>query len=147
MADKFEVTRDEIVKAAESMLGLPFLHQGRNPDVGVDCVGLLVVMGSKIGYPDLVDAEAYKRTPSATVIRSVLAQNCDEIPLEEAGVGDIYLMRMGGLKPRHTAIIYDDHDGDRFIIHASARGVRIERKENYPTPWYVSAFRVRGLKD
>lgn len=144
---KFKVKRNEIIEAAETMLGLPFLHQGRNPDIGVDCVGLLVVMGSKIGYPDLVDAEAYKRTPSSAVIKSVLAQNCDEIPLGEAGVGDIYLMRMGGIKPRHTAIVYDDIDGERFIIHASKRGVKVERKDNYPAPWYVAAYRVRGLED
>lgn len=145
MNTKFEVKRDEIVKAAATMLGLPFVHQGRDPEVGVDCVGLLVVMGRIIGYPDLVDAEAYRRTPSAFVIRDVLAKNCDEIPMEEVGVGDIYLMRTGGIKPRHTAIVYSDENGVRYIIHAARSGVKVERKDNYPDAWFVSGFRVRGL--
>lgn len=147
MKAKYEVTRNEIVKAAETMLGLPFLHQGRNPDVGVDCVGLLVVMGRIIGYPDLVDAEAYRRTPSAFVIRDVLQRNCDEIPLEEVGVGDIYLMRTGGIKPRHTAIVHSDAEDGRQLIHAARSGVTIERKNNYPDAWFVAGFRVRGLTD
>lgn len=147
MKANYRVTREEIVKAAETMLGLPFLHQGRNPEVGVDCVGLLVVMGRLINYPELVDAEAYRRTPSALVIREVLEANCDEIPLDEVGIGDIYLMRTGGIKPRHTAIVYDDVDGERYIIHASRSGVKIERKDNYSAAWFVAGFRVRGLVD
>lgn len=129
------------------MLGLPFVHQGRSDETGVDCVGLLVVMGQKINYPNLVDAEAYRRTPSAQVIKEIIEMNCDEIPMAEAREGDIYLMRLGGIKPRHAAIIYHDErrPDEPMLLHASKQGVRLEPKRQYPDSWFVRAYRVRGL--
>lgn len=131
------------------MLGLPFVHQGRCDKTGVDCVGLLVVMGQKIKYPKIVDAEAYRRTPSAQVIKEIIEMNCDEIPLDEAREGDIYLMRLGGIKPRHAAIIYKDErrPDEPMLLHASKHGVRLEPKRQYPDSWFVRAYRVRGLVD
>ena len=149
---EYTVTRQQIVTAAESMLGLPFVHQGRSAETGVDCVGLLVVMGRLIGYPEITDVEGYRRTPSAQVIREVLGQNCDEIPLEEVGVGDIWLMRMGGIKPRHAAICRSlENDAkagkEPMLIHAAKDGVKVEPLRNYPQSWFVAGFRVRGLQD
>jgi cell wall-associated NlpC family hydrolase len=144
---QFKITRNEIIEIAKSYIGLPFVHQGRSKDTGVDCVGLLVCLGQEMGYPDLKDAEAYRRIPSANVIRSILGQNCDEISVEEAKEGDIYLMRLGGIKPRHAAILYydDRYDGEPCLIHATKRGVRIEAKRAYPDHWFVGAYRVRGI--
>lgn len=144
----YSVTRGEILAAAGSMRGLRFLHQGRDPETGVDCVGLLVVMGRMIGYPWLQDAEGYRRTPSADTIRRTLEANCDEIPLGEARPGDIFLMRMGGIKPRHCSLLWSEGEGVRAeIIHASRDGVRVQPKCDYPKEWYVAAFRVRGVAD
>ena len=149
MDKEFKVTRKQIIQAAESMLGLPFVHQGRCDKTGVDCVGLLVVMGQKIQYPKIVDAEAYRRIPSAEVIREIIELNCDEIPLEDAKEGDIYLMRLTGLKPRHAALIYHDErrPDEPMLLHATKKGVRIEPKSKYPESWFVRAYRVRGLVD
>lgn len=149
---QYTTTRHDIVTAAESMLGLPFVHQGRSERTGVDCVGLLVVMGRLIGYPEIHDVEGYRRTPSAQVIREVLGANCDEIPLEEVGIGDIWLMRMGGIKPRHAAICYSlDNDPkagrEPMMLHAAKDGVRLEPVRNFPASWFVTGFRVRGLID
>lgn len=149
---EYTVTRQQILTAAESMIGLPFIHQGRSAETGVDCVGLLVVMGRLIGYPEIQDVEGYRRTPSAQVIRQVLGQNCDEIPLDEVREGDIWLMRMGGIKPRHVAICqslaYDPKVGkEPMLLHASKEGVKLEPVRNFPASWFVAGFRVRGLKD
>lgn len=145
----FSITRKEVVHTARAYLGLPFVHQGRSKQTGVDCVGLLVCMGQDFGYPDLQDAEAYRRIPSANVIRSILSVNCDEIPMEEAREGDIYLMRLGGRKPRHASVLcFDQRYGDEpCIIHATKDGVRLEAKRRFPDHWYVAAFRIRGVKD
>lgn len=148
---KFSITRQKIKEIALSMRGVPFLHQGRDPRTGLDCVGLLVALGQKIGYPEIFDVEGYRRTPSANVIKSVLGQNCDEIPIEQAGVGDIFLMRMHGRKPRHTSILIEDAEDltrniQPAIIHANYDGVRVDLVANFPAAWYVAGFRVRGLE-
>jgi len=153
----YKVTRDQIVAAAMECLGWKFRHQGRNKDENheIDCVGLLVVVGQRIKYPEIFDVEGYRRVPSANVIRTTLEKNLDEIPVAEARRGDIYLMRLGGIKPRHAAIrISDETDLKKGIepqlIHAFALGkggtVRIEsvrqRKDDI-----AAAFRIRGLVD
>ena len=149
---KYEVTRQEILDAASTMLGLPFVHQGRSGETGVDCVGLLVVMGEKIKYPQIFDVAEYRRIPSSTVIKETLMKNMDEIPLEDAKPGDVFLMKQGGLLARHAAIYYseelDVENGKQpMILHAVKEGVRIQPIADFPSSWFVSAFRLRGVKD
>lgn len=129
---------------------MQFRHQARGEANSVDCVGLLVVIGQKIRCPKIFDLTNYRRVPSAALIRETLELNCDEIGLSDAKPGDIYLMRMGGIKARHTSILYSDtldlaNGIEPQIIHASLHGVRLEPVANFPPQWFVSAFRVRGL--
>lgn len=148
----FKVTRQEILDASRTLIGVPFVHQGRSAETGVDCVGLLVVMGRTLGYPDIVDVEGYRRIPSSTVIREVLSANMDEIPLADAGVGDVFLMRNGGLLPRHAAIYFSaESDAKKgtepMILHAVSPRVRLDPVSAFPPSYFVSAFRLRGLID
>lgn len=139
------LTRQSIIRTAREFLGTRFLHQGRNPATGLDCVGLLIVLAQRLGYPHQ-DVAGYRRTPSADTIRQMLLLNCDEIPLGEIRDGDIYLMRLGGIKPRHVSI-HHNFNGRDSIIHASANGVRCEDKTNFPQSWFVAGFRLRGVID
>lgn len=51
-------------EAARAYLGVPFRHQGRNPAVALDCIGLLVVAGRDVGLPvDLYDRTDYGKDP------------------------------------------------------------------------------------
>jgi cell wall-associated NlpC family hydrolase len=148
----FSVTRQQIIEAATSLIGTPFRHQGRDERNGVDCVGLLVVIGRKIGYPNIVDDTTYRRMPKAEHIRATILQNCDEIPIEEAGPGDFFLMRLTGRKLRHAAVkVSDETDIAKgiqpMLIHAGGTGLPKVKKE--PISMYAhkigAAFRVRGL--
>jgi cell wall-associated NlpC family hydrolase len=148
----YELRRQQILEAAHSLIGLPFVHQGRSAETGVDCVGLLVVVARMVDYPDIKDIEGYRRIPSSTVIKETLAENLDEIALADARPGDVFLMKQGGLLARHASIYYsDEFDVEKGvepqIIHAVKEGVRIEPISAYTKSWYVSAFRMRGLID
>jgi cell wall-associated NlpC family hydrolase len=139
----FSCTRQQIIDAAMSMLGVRFLHQGRDPETGVDCMGFLVCIGRKIGYPQIVDNTTYRRMPKAELIRETILQNCDEIPVDDAGPGDFYLIRLTGRKLRHAAVKLSDD----MLIHAGGVGhgkVKIEPISTYQTRIGAS-FRVRGL--
>lgn len=148
----YSVTRKQILDAASTMIGLPFVHQGRSAATGVDCVGLLAVMLEMVGYPGIYDVEGYRRTPSAKVIRETLELNFDSIPVGEVGPGDIYLMRVNGIKPRHASICYsvdcDPIKGkEPMVLHATRERVRLEPKRNFPEGWFVAGFRLKGLVD
>ena len=107
------VMNDQAVEIGRSLLGVRFRHQGRDPKTGVDCVGFCVVIAQEMGV-DVKDMTVYHRTPSATRLREMLEKILTAIPVTEATVGDVLLMRLGGIKPRHVALL----SGDGKIIHA-----------------------------
>jgi len=148
----YSVTRVEILNAAKLLLGLPFVHQGRSTETGVDCVGLLVAIGRVIDYPEIHDVEGYRRIPSSSTIREVLGKKCDKIPLSEMKVGDFFLMRLNGRIPRHAAVFFNNESDPArgvvpTILHAAKTGVTIQPISDFPSSWYVAGFRVRGVKD
>jgi len=146
-------TRQQVADKARSMLGVRFLHQGRSR-LGVDCVGLLYVILSELGYDGICDVEGYRSSPPSRVIYDTMCLNFDEIPISEVGVGDIYLMRTGGRKPRHASIlisdVYDYPNGiEPEVVHAYAtaqRGVVVKETLNQWRPQCVTGFRLRGLE-
>ncbi len=150
----YTVTRKAISDAAITMAGVRFVHQGRSVDTGVDCMGLLAVVLDRVGYT-YVDHEGYRRTPSADFIREMMLFNFDEIPLDDVGVGDIYLMRMGGIKPKHAAIkVTGQTDLIRGVepqlVHASGLGTTgrvVIEPVRQRLASIVTAFRLRGLVD
>lgn len=147
-------TREDIVKAARSLLGTRFRHQGRSPETGVDCVGFLVAIARIIDYPfEIYDLREYRRTPQPSVLIPLLGKNMLEIPLEDVGVGDVYLMTAGGRKPRHTAIKATDvTDYERgkvpTLIHALNKP-GVNRVVEHPvSQWeqgFVKGYRLKGL--
>lgn len=151
----YTVTRQQIVNAATELVGTRFRHQGRDAATGVDCVGLLVAIGRKIGFPEIIDIADYRRWPSSDVIRKTIGANCDEIAVEEVRRGDIYLMRIGGHQPRHAAVrISDEWDIPRgvqpMLTHAKGVGMRGRVVMEPVADWIkncVCGFRVRGLVD
>lgn len=54
--------RNEIVAAARTLIGTPFLHQGRN-EFGMDCVGMVQKVGDKFAVP-YEDLTGYARAPT-----------------------------------------------------------------------------------
>lgn len=146
-------TREQIADKARSLIGTRFLHQGRSRE-GVDCVGLLYVILTEIGYEGIYDVEGYRASPPARVIYETLCQNFDEIPVSEVGVGDIYLMRIGGRKAKHASVLvsdaYDYPNGiEPEIVHAYAiagQGRVTKEKRDDWLPACVTGFRLRGLE-
>lgn len=146
-------TRQQVADTAMSLVNVPFRHQGRDVATGIDCVGLPYIIAVMLDYPHRKDIEGYRRVPSANDIRETLRANCDEIDVSEVKVGDIYLMRFGGIKPRHVAVkVSDETDLARgiepMLVHAkaSAGKVVVEPIRQW-TKDFVCGFRMRGIKD
>jgi cell wall-associated NlpC family hydrolase len=117
--------RSEVVSRARSLLGTPYIHQGRRPyssfgevpfGVGVDCIGLILSVAWSFGVASGFDFRAYGREPDPDVLRDNLCRFLAEIPVEEAREGDILLFRIRR-DPQHTAFLAR-RDGEPSMIHA-----------------------------
>lgn len=131
---KLEV-RNKIVEIARSKINLPFQHQGRNPDIALDCVGLLTYIVDQLGI-DYDDVFGYPRTPyDRTIIKALDHQKClQRIKVKEHGC--IIILRITR-QPQHAAI-YDE--GKNTIIHSCATMEKVIEQE------YVKHFVERTAR-
>jgi len=103
--------RDEFVAMARSYVGTPFHHQGRLPEVGLDCAGVVVCAARACGY-DVQDVQGYGRIPANGLLEQAVLSHCDQVPIADARNGDIMLFAFRN-EPQHLAIY-----ADGMIIHA-----------------------------
>lgn len=100
--------RYQIIDAARSWLGTPFLHQGRLKGLGVDCIGLILGVDETINggmnYPDPKD---YPRDPIGTMMADRLKTFMRPVPLAIAQPGDVIHFAWGRF-PQHVSILTDE---------------------------------------
>lgn len=110
--------------AARKYVGVPFLHQGRNPSVGVDCVGLAKQVILDCGLHALAehDLTAYARNPNGGELERRM-QAAFGPPVPELAPGCLVTIDFYG-QSRHVGII-GDHSGRLTLIHAYGRPPRV----------------------
>lgn len=70
-------TGAEIVAAARGWVGVPFRHQGRDREAGVDCVGLVIVVAQELGLvPANFERNDYGRLPTRGELDAKIMQHC-----------------------------------------------------------------------
>jgi hypothetical protein len=141
------ITRAQILTAARAYLGAPFRHQGRSP-AGMDCVGLLVLVGRTLGYPHR-DVTGYSRRATGMGFLEHFHAHLDEIAPRDARVGDV-LVFVESVYPCHTGILSAVAGTDvPHLIHAHAlRGCVIEEPLIGEWPAKLRfAFRFRGIEE
>jgi len=96
--------RSKIVELAQSFIGTPFVHQGRVPGHGLDCVGILAIIGQDLGLMSY-DETVYPREPDGKRLRLGLEQHYIRVLLDEVQPGDILLFWIGSnQRPQHVGI-------------------------------------------
>lgn len=142
------MTRDDILSAALQAEGTPFSHQGRIAGLGLDCAGLYVFICQSLDIPHL-DATGYPRTPFGGELERQLDNQpaLQRIPVDEAGKGDILVMRMTSA-PQHIAIHAGDEAGYPCVIHASEMHGKVcrHRIDELWRARVVRAYRFEGLE-
>ncbi|MDH3664245.1 MAG: peptidase P60, partial [Alphaproteobacteria bacterium] len=109
--------RANILAAARTWLGTPWIHQGRLKTVCVDCGGLIIGVGKELGLLDF-DTQVYGRIPDGQRLRALCDEHLTAKPVGDIVPGDVLLMRFTR-HPQHLAIVGDR--GDPFsLIHAYA---------------------------
>lgn len=104
------------VEVARSLLGARWIHQGRDPAIGIDCAGLLLIA---FGSPhDLAD---YPRHPYAGQLESQLERHFGPPAFDGPRVGDAVAMSYGEKGViRHCGIVGDYIHGGLSLIHTDS---------------------------
>jgi cell wall-associated NlpC family hydrolase len=138
------IKRQDILDYARSMMGTPFHHQGRLPKVGLDCVGLLVVVARKFNLT-FHDLEGYSRLPDGVTLERELTKCLDRIEIAEVQPGDILTFWMRKTTQIQHAGIATEHG----MIHTwrMSRGVVEHGLDNDWRLQLAGAYRYRGVED
>lgn len=116
----------DLLPIARQFVGVPFLHQCRNPAVGVDCIGLGVLYLRACGYR-VRDRTDYSRDPDGTLRAALCATLGDPVGEGDgcwklAQPGDMLAVRFvdrAGIPERHVAIASTMY-GAPAMIHADS---------------------------
>jgi cell wall-associated NlpC family hydrolase len=135
------ITGAQIAAAAQSWVGVPFLHQGRNRQ-GVDCAGLIVAVLREVGWfhPDFRDYPRYGRAPQVALREAVerIGQ-----PTATPAPGVVCLIRW----PRERMASHIGWLTGGTLVHANGQARRVV-EHGYRGNWVrdtVALYRLTGV--
>jgi len=130
----------DIVAAARELVGTPFRHQGRIPNIALDCAGLICAVAVTLGI-EHVDIQGYGRYPHENLLKLTLDDQCCLAPVKDMQIGDVLLMRFGR-EPQHLAI----YAGETIIHSYEAVGNVCEhRLDDVWTSRIVAVYRFAAV--
>lgn len=132
------IRADEVVKRARAVVGSPFRPQGREPRIGLDCVGL--ILSAFDISQETVRRDYRLRGGHRLEVEAALMQRFGRISLDKSRPGDVLLCAIASDQV-HLAISC----GASFV-HADARLRRVVETPGKP-PWpIIGAYRPRAAK-
>jgi NlpC/P60 family putative phage cell wall peptidase len=112
--------RSEIVAEARKWIDTPYHHMGRVIGHGVDCYGVIEMVGRALGV-DIPENIRYSRIPNEEELLTYMDRYAVRIPVNEAREGDILIIPFMK-QMRHMAI-----KTDLGMVHAfEPRGMVVE---------------------
>lgn len=114
--------QQRIIQEARALVGTPFVHQGRVPHAGLDCIGVLASVATALALPHQ-DFTAYKRVPKHSVLSTHLERSgCTPVPRDAMEPGHIvtFWYQIEGVE-NHVGILAQVEEEERMtIVHALA---------------------------
>lgn len=113
----------DVTAYMRGFLGVPFKHQGRNPAVGLDCVGLAAIYARARGYAP-ADRKNYGRDPDGTLCTGITATFGPPVATGP-GAGrharplDVATFRFRAASARHVGVLIE-RNGQLWMIHADS---------------------------
>lgn len=86
---------EAVVRAARDCLGTPFVHQGRIPGVGLDCVGLLAHAFGVAGLPGIDANVPYGYPPPPELLERHLAKYLQRVMHGGPQPADVVVIQIG----------------------------------------------------
>lgn len=103
------MTRDEIVSAARSYLGVRFRKGGRSR-TGLDCVGLVTLVAYDIGYEHVKDVTCYDFEPHPNLFLDTIRSQTNPVMGLIPKPGNVVMLRQS-IYPMHCGIIGQNQSG------------------------------------
>lgn len=108
-------------EAARTFIGVPFRHQGRDPAIGIDCIGLGRCAADLSGHPfALHDRTDYGTDPAHGLLEGYFeaARQAGHIEACEIEPGAMALINQKGAI-RHFGIVGQKPSGELTLIHTN----------------------------
>lgn len=124
--------RRMLVEEARLLVGSPVYHMGRDPETGLDCVGVILRPAHRLGLTRYVPPNYSEQFP-AELLSACLFEHLERIDIpwaasdyrEEglplAQAGDVLLFAVRGGHPAHLAYA----TGDGTMIHAQQKAGQV----------------------
>ncbi len=131
-----------VCEKAKSLVGVPYHHQGRNQEHGLDCIGLVLAALSVTGIQFSIP-QNYTRNPRPKLIFENIERYCDKV---ESGIepADILVMRLYK-QPQHLGV----YVGSNEIVHSYLEAGKVVIHEI--TPYFktriYSVYRLKSDVD
>ncbi len=115
------ITGWKIAAAALALVDKPYHHQGRDPEQGLDCAGVLTATFSLLGVQLLERKPDYPPLPPEAYLRECLARNFQPVDRTQPEVGDILHLKFNrDRQARHLAIVVPG-PFELQVVHALKR--------------------------
>lgn len=126
-----------IVERARALVGCRFRRQGRDPRLGLDCVGLIV---TTFDVPtDEVPHDYRLRACGDDRLKRELERHFRRVRPSTARSGDVLLFTVATSRP-HLAVLTD-----RGFVHADARARRVVETPG-AAPWAIDSVYRRRMR-
>lgn len=127
---------------ARKWLGVRYANQGRDKITGVDCGGLLLVVGQALGLTEL-EHLGYANSPDGETFERLLDEQCERTDKLQPG---IILACDYGEGIQHTAIVTRT-EPRLTVIHAKRnKGVIEQYLHGYDQRAWVRNYAIRGVE-
>lgn len=116
------IDANDIVRAARSWIGTPYVHQASMKGAGADCLGLLRGVWRELAgsEPETIPpySEDWAEVTGEETLYSALARHFGRIDAREIRAGDVALFRMMPRGPAKHCGIVAEKAGSMTLIHA-----------------------------
>ena len=131
-------TPQKVVEVARSLINTPYQHQGRKPQIAIDCIGLVIVTAHILKLFDY-DYTNYSRDPDGQLLQ-IVEQHCQQLP--ELTEGALAVFKLSAI-PHHVGII-SKFRGNWGLIHAYQNTGKV-REHEFIKWWQDKLVGVYGL--
>lgn len=137
--------QEKIETLIERFKNVPFVHNGRSMEEGIDCLGFIILFYKEFGIEipnddgEFIEEDWYKTDP-LRYIRGIKSMGGKEVRIEQLQPLDLVYFAISRNIITHTGIMIND----REFVHMSPKsGFLVSRLERHWRMRYRGALRLR----